>query len=196
MYAYVSGGEIVNSFGAMPEAFGNVSHPAGLSAEEQRAIGLYEVIDNPPALRPYERAEQRLEFNAGAQTVTAVYTVVGPSLEHLRAILWAAIKTKRQAVLEGGVQAAGRWFHSDLFSRTQWLALLVQGQSLPAGIQWKCMDNTFVELTPTLVLQVAGAMMAKEQTAFIWAETLKAQVNAAADPYSIDLDAGWPASYV
>jgi hypothetical protein len=39
-------------------------------------------------------------------------------------------------------------------------------------------------------------MMAKEQTAFIWAETLKAQVNAAADPYSIDLDAGWPASYV
>lgn len=113
--------------------------------------------------------------------------------------LWSEIRQRRQACTEGGVlvNAAGanHWFHSDTYSRTQWLGMVILGASLPAGIRWKTMEDGFVTLTPTIVLQVFAALQTKEASAFAHGEALRAAIEAAADPLSVDVGAGWPAAY-
>lgn len=111
-----------------------------------------------------------------------------------RATAWENIKALRTRVQSGGVEVEGKWFHTDTDSRVQQLALLSLGANLPP-IQWKTMDNTFVELTPTLVQQIFAASIAREQAVFTRAETLRAQVLASDDPLAIDIGGGWPSSF-
>lgn len=109
---------------------------------------------------------------------------------------WERIKAIRdRKTQQGGYLAAGKWFHSDTFSRTQQIGLTIMGASVPPGLMWKTMDGTFVEMTPTLAQQVFAAAGQQDAALFAYAEQLRAQVNASADPASIDLEAGWPATY-
>jgi hypothetical protein len=199
MFAYVLEGQIAETFGSLPDAVGNVSNPAALSEQDRKALGLYEVIDNPPTLGAFEHAVRVLVFDAASDTVMAQYTVTADDTAFMRRGLWERVKQRRQACIEGGAKVTigtdSKWFHTDLFSRTQWLGLVVLGQSLPVGVQWKCMDNSFVELTPTVVQQVFAAIQTKEQAAFVKAEMLRAAIDAAADPRAVDITAGWPESY-
>lgn len=125
---------------------------------------------------------------------------VAPSREALLADQWSAIKERRRQCTNGGVavDVAGedRWFHTDADSRIQWLDLLadVRDGTLEPTL-WKSMSGVFVPLTDDIVLAYRAALKAKERAAFVRAETLRAAVNAAADPREIDITAGWPASY-
>lgn len=112
-----------------------------------------------------------------------------------RADLWARIKEIRDTKIQnGGYQAAGKWFHSDTFSRTQQMALVMMGASVPS-VRWKTMDGSFVTMTQALAGAIFQAAAAHDAAIFAHAEALRAQVDAATDPFSVDINAGWPATF-
>lgn len=109
--------------------------------------------------------------------------------------VWGAIKAERDHRKAGGVKVGERWFHSDDASRIQQLALVMMGTGLPAGLQWKTMDGSFITMTPALAQQVFTAQAASDQAIFAVAEQHRVAMEASADPASYDFSAGWPASY-
>lgn len=112
-----------------------------------------------------------------------------------RADAWERIKARREAVKAGGVQVAGHWFHSDSDSRIQQLGLVMMGQAMPAGLQWKTMGGGFVLMTPALALQIFQATAARDAAVFGAAEAHRAAMMAAPEPASYSFSAGWPASF-
>lgn len=110
--------------------------------------------------------------------------------------IWEDIKAIRdRKTQQGGYKVGNDWYHSDTFSRTQQVGLTIMGANMPAGIMWKTMAGAFVAMTPTLAQQIFAAAGAQDAALFSHAEQLKAQVEAAADPMSVDITAGWPETY-
>jgi len=105
---------------------------------------------------------------------------------------WEAIKAERdRRAQQGGYQVAGKWFHSDTFSRTQQMGLVMMGADIPAGLKWKTMDGSFVTMTQTLAGQVFAAAAASDAALFARAEQIKAAMDS--DPAAFDLSAhAWP----
>lgn len=112
---------------------------------------------------------------------------------------WEAIKAERDRRKAGGVKVkvgtTNKWFHSDDGSRIQQMGLVTMGASIPANLQWKTLDGSFITMTQTLAQQVFGAVAASDQTIFAAAETHKAAMEASADPASYDYSSGWPKVY-
>jgi hypothetical protein len=97
-----------------------------------------------------------------------------------------------------GYTTGGKWYHSDIMSRTQQIALVTIGANLPPGIQWKTMDGSFVTMTQQLALDIFNAAVASDTTVFAHAEDLISQVNACVTVgavNAINIYAGWPAGY-
>lgn len=116
-------------------------------------------------------------------------------LSVVRNIKWDAIKAERDRRKAGGVKVGAKWFHSDDGSRIQQMGLVIMGASIPANLQWKTMDGTFITMTQTLASQVFQAVAASDQAIFTAAETHKAAMEASADPASYDYSGGWPKIY-
>lgn len=95
----------------------------------------------------------------------------------------------------GGYQVAGKWYHSDPFSRTQQLGLVAMGANMPAGLQWKTMDGSFVAMTPALAQQILAAGAASDNAIFQAGETINAAMLASANPSAFDITQGWPKVY-
>lgn len=114
--------------------------------------------------------------------------------ERTQAII-SQIKSERdRRTLEGGYPVEGKWYHSDTVSRTQQLGLVMMGANLPAGIQWKTMDGSFVAMTPTLAQKLFSAATVQDTTTFSVAQQAIAQ--ATANPGSFDMATiPWPAIY-
>lgn len=120
---------------------------------------------------------------------------IAPTPDQIKAHAWDAIKAERDRRRTGGVAVGAKWFHSDDASRIQQLGLVMMGSAIPAGLQWKTMDGTFVAMTQTLAGQIFNAAAASDQAIFARAEQHKAAMEAAADPARYDYSAGWPAIY-
>lgn len=105
---------------------------------------------------------------------------------------WEAIKTERERRKVGGVKIGDKWFHSDDASRIQQLGLVMMGAGLPAGLQWKTMDGSFITMTPSLAQQVFTGQTASDQAIFAVAEQHRVAMEASADPASYDYSTGWP----
>lgn len=102
---------------------------------------------------------------------------------------WEQIKALRDAKVQGGGYKVGtKWYHSDTFSRTQQIGLVMMGAGMPAGLQWKTMDGSFVAMTPTLAGQIFAAAAAQDAALFARAEALKQDANA-------DINSGWPETF-
>lgn len=146
---------------------------------------LYEEIPDP--LPPEDYSEETYYRNELDDAPYVVYTK--KPQEQLSAIRWNKIKIIRDDLTEnGGCFVSGKWFHSDAKSKQQQMALVMLGQNLPAGIQWKTMDGSFIELTPALVSQLFAAQVQREQAIFAIAEVKKADNSS--------LSEGWPDRYV
>lgn len=119
-----------------------------------------------------------------------------PVVEPLDAVIgraWQKIKSERDHRTEnGGYKVDDKWFHSDQKSRSQQLGLVLLGANIPAGLQWKTMDGTFVTMTQQLAGQVLAAAAASDQAIFAAAETHKAAMEASQDPAAYDFSTGWP----
>ena len=112
-----------------------------------------------------------------------------------RAKKWEAIKAERDRRKSQGATVGGKKFHSDDASRIQQLALVMMGNGIPNGLQWKTMDGSFATMTPGLANQVFAATAALDQSLFAAAEAHRAAVNSLTDPAAIaayDYSTGWP----
>ena len=118
-----------------------------------------------------------------------------PSIAQLRDEKWGAIKGERDRRKAGGVNLDAKWFHSDDGSRIQQMGLVMMGASIPANLQWKTMDGSFITMTQTLATSVFGAVAASDQAVFAVAETHRIAMEASADPASYDYSTGWPKIY-
>lgn len=119
-----------------------------------------------------------------------------PTLDESKVMAWSKIKSERDRRIQvGGYKVGTKWFHSDTFSRTQQMGLVMMGASIPANLQWKTMDGTFITMTQTLASQVFQAAAASDQAIFAVAETHRAAMEASADPASYDYSGGWPKVY-
>lgn len=108
--------------------------------------------------------------------------------EQVAAIRWEKIKQLRDSLIEyGGCLVQGHWFHSDVRSKQQQIALVMMGASIPAGLQWKTMDGSFVTMTQALAAELFAAQAAREQAIFATAEAKRRDNSPISD--------GWPAQY-
>ena len=123
------------------------------------------------------------------------FTAPAPDLTALRAAHWEDIKAERdRRTQQGGYQVAGKWFHSDTFSRTQQMGLVMMGAGIPGGLQWKTMDGSFITMTQTLAGQVFAAAAASDAALVARAEQIKAAMEA--DPVNFSLASQtWPAVF-
>lgn len=114
----------------------------------------------------------------------------------LKAAAWERIKAERdRRIQQGGYQAAGKWFHSDTFSRTQQMGLVMLGASLPSGVQWKAMGGDSVPMTTALAQQIFSAAAASDIAIFAAAEAHRVAMMASADPAAYDFSGGWPLAF-
>lgn len=107
---------------------------------------------------------------------------------------WESIKAFRDAKKFDGVLVSGKWIHTDTYSRTQWLAMVMMGSSLPS-IAWTTLDKTTINTTPALATAVFGAVATQDATIFATAVWHQTQMMALADPTQYDFSANWPATY-
>ncbi len=119
-----------------------------------------------------------------------------PTAAEIKATKWNAIKAERDSRTEqGGYEVGGKWFHSDQKSRSQQLVLVLLGANIPATLQWRTMDGSFVAMAPALAQQILAAGAASDQAIFAAADAHEAAMEASADPASYDFSDGWPLTY-
>ena len=111
---------------------------------------------------------------------------------------WEAIKVLRAKKKEGGVfvQSLGKWFHTDIDSQKQihvLVTLNLLGQY--KGQTWKTMDNSFVTLDATGLLEVFGTIIKHEQATFQIAEIHNNLLRSSVDPVNYDITTMWPQIY-
>lgn len=118
-------------------------------------------------------------------------------LEAKRLIVWQAIQDERTRRQNGGVfiQSVNKWFHSDQTSRIQQLGLVMMGSNMPANINWKTMDGSFVVMTPSLAVSIFNAAATLDMTAFGVAEQHRAYMMQSPTPETYNFMAFWPAIY-
>lgn len=118
------------------------------------------------------------------------------SLSELKTEKWEAIKADRdRRIQSGGYKIGAKWFHSDTFSRTQQIGLVMLGANIPANTPWKTMDGTTIIMTQELAGQIFATAAASDIAIFAAAETHKAAMEASADPSAYDFSGGWPATF-
>lgn len=112
--------------------------------------------------------------------------------------VWEQIKEERDRRKYLGVKVGAHWFHSDDASRIQQMSLMLMGEAMPAGIQWKTLTSTpppvFVTMTPALALAIFNCTAASDMAVFAAAEAHRIAMEASADPGTYDFTGGWPVS--
>lgn len=152
--------------------------------EQRAAANVVEIADDPV---PADYSDDFYYRSESQESPYVIYT--RKSDEQIQAVRWTKIKQKRDELTDnGGVLVSGKWFHTDTKSKQQQMALTMLGAAIPANLQWKTMDGSFITMTQTLAGQLFAAQIGREQTIFAHAEILKADINA-------DINAGWPARY-
>lgn len=115
---------------------------------------------------------------------------------HIKAAKWGAIKAERdRRIQSGGYKVGAKWFHSDTFSRTQQMGLVMLGANIPPSTAWKTMDGSTIEMTQVLAGQIFAAAAASDISIFAAAEAHKSAMLASDDPAAYDFSTGWPAIY-
>lgn len=121
-----------------------------------------------------------------------------PPITERRAAVWERIKAERDRRAAMGVKVGAHWFHSDQKSRTQQLGLVLLGQGIPAGLQWKTLTFTpppvFVTMTPALAVGIVQSTAASDTAIFTAAEVHRMTMEASTAPQDYDFSTGWPVS--
>lgn len=117
-----------------------------------------------------------------------------PTLADRRESVVVRIKEERDRRKFNGVKVSEKWLHSDTYSRTQWLGMVLMGASVPV-IEWTTMDGSTITTSQALAGQIFQGTALLDATLFAHARSLIAQTEAAADPSSVDITAGWPETF-
>lgn len=181
-----------------------ITYPAASlrDADLQAELGITEMAD--PA-RPDERRFFVTQHEDGTFNTTP------RPLEQVTQPMWERIQARRDAISAGGVQVAGHWFHTDLDSRIRYVGLLritdamkalgaigtdtVVNPATNAVVLWKVMDGSRIPLTLNMVDAIFAAVTLLDMSAFESAELHRAAMEAMANPFEYDMQAGWPQTY-
>lgn len=145
---------------------------------------------------PVPPAGKRARFVKDDWIVEDIPVAPAPDPAAIRANKWNAIKAERDSrIQQGGYKVGAKWYHSDTFSRTQQMGLVMLGANIPAGTQWKTMDGSFITMTQTIAGQIFATAAASDMAIFAAAETHRVAMEASADPASYDLTTGWPKAF-
>ena len=120
------------------------------------------------------------------------------NLEKIYEKKWEKIKEIRTFKMGDGVliQSIGKWFHTDLYSKQQIQALVVANAiGIYKTTAWKTLDNTYVQLTPMLLLQVFGAMLENESRLFGIGKLHYESLYTSNDPVNYDPASQWPTTF-
>ena len=131
------------------------------------------------------------------------YLIKGGQLERLNleatyAEKWEKIKEIRTFKMNDGVliQSIGKWFHTDLYSKQQIQTLVIANIiGIYKTTAWKTLDNTYVQLTPMLLLQVFGAMLENESRLFDIGKLHYESLYTSNDPVDYDPASQWPTTF-
>lgn len=117
-------------------------------------------------------------------------------IQTLQESVWTKIKAIRdEKITNGGHCVDGKWYHSDTVSRSQQTGLYLMGEGVPAGLMWKTMDGSFVEMTPVLAKKIFFAAAGQDSALFQYAESLRQQVKESNDPEQVDIVNNWPTTF-
>lgn len=110
---------------------------------------------------------------------------------------WNEIKAKREAVKYFGVfiSSVARVIDTDEGARTQQLGLVMMGSAIPAGLEWKFADNSFVAMTPALAQEIMVTTATRDMAVFAVGESYRQQIGGMSDwqaVLALDITAGWP----
>jgi hypothetical protein len=132
----------------------------------------FNIVKVPVQTTPEDYSEETYYRTEQDDAPYVIYTK--KSDEQIQQVWWNKVKQQRDELTEnGGCLHSGYWFHTDTKSKQQQMALAMLGQDLPAGIQWKTMDGSFVEMTPALAQSLFVAQVGREQLLFFIAEQVK-----------------------
>lgn len=182
------------------------THLCPASALTPDEAAFFKVVPLEEVAQPSYNVDTHTCFRDGGELIGGVWkykwTTTPLSVEQValniaarKANLWTQTKAIRDLKVQtGGYTVGGKWYHSDTFSRTQQMGLVMMGASVPP-VQWKTMDGSFVTMTQTLAGQIFAAAAAQDQALFANAEAIHAAILASEDPESVDLTAGWPTTF-
>ena len=174
----------------VPEGYAYV-FPAALPAYNPVTQAVQQTT---PELTVLDTWEQRWEVVEIYQNQQDKDDAIAASLIPIRAARHVAIRAERDRRKFNGVFVSGKWIHTDTYSRTQWMGMVMMGASVPT-IQWTTMDNTTITTSQSLASQVFSATATLDATLFAFAKGLIAAVDASSDPASVDIAAGWPSTF-
>ena len=131
------------------------------------------------------------------------YLIKGGQLERLNleaiyAEKWEQIKEVRTFKMGDGVllQSIGKWFHTDPDSKQQIHAMVTANViGMYKVTAWKTLDNTYVQLTPPLLLQAFGAMLENEARLFEIGKLHYDMLHTSQDPANYDPTSQWPTTF-
>lgn len=197
-------GEYPIGIEALKAAHPNVSLPASPTDADLMGLGHVNVLPvDQPTFDPITKqiAEGAPHQTQAGWVQTWIVTDLAPATvaanrtAQIEAI-WLRIKAERDRRIQTcGYKVGSKWYHSDTFSRSQQMGLVMAGAAIPANTQWKTMDGSFVTMTQTLAGQIFQAAMLSDMAIFGKAEALRAQCAAASDPNTINILAGWPLGF-
>jgi hypothetical protein len=114
--------------------------------------------------------------------------------DNVRPGIRAAIRAERDRRKFNGVKVGAKWIHTDTYSRTQWMGMVMMGASVPS-IEWTTMDGSSATTSQTLASQVFQATAALDSALFAHAKSLISTVDASPTPASVDIASGWPETF-
>ena len=120
------------------------------------------------------------------------------NLEKIYKEKWEQIKEIRTFKMNDGVllQSIGKWFHTDPDSKQQIHAMVTSNViGMYKTTAWKTLDNTYVQLTPLLLLQVFGAMLENEARLFEIGKLHYGMLHTSQDPANYDPTSQWPTTF-
>lgn len=109
---------------------------------------------------------------------------------------WELIKLERRLrSQEGGYKVGDHWYHSDQASKIQQMGLVMMGQNMPTGLQWKTLGGSFAQMTPLLAQQIFMTAAQVDGQIFAVAEQKRQQAIQSGDFENFDYFGGWPKAY-
>ena len=104
------------------------------------------------------------------------------------------VKQKRDLVKFQGVFISNKWIHTDTYSRTQWMAMVMMGANLPI-VSWTTMDKSTINTSQTLAMQVFQGVAIQDSLIYSVSSTHISNILALDDAYGYDILTGWPTTF-
>jgi len=187
----------------LPQRFPDVSFVQPFELNDLAAYNVFPVTPVTPPV--YNNSSHTLEEGVPA-LVSDVWTqqwVVTPlsapdatqALQRERKERWRQVKALRDdKIRNGGIFTNNQWYPSSAEAKAEMLWVKVIGAN--TGQRIELLDGSMANLTFNRVNDLLTAGAAQAAALADYADSLKVLIDASANPATVDITTGWPATYV